>query len=137
MSSLPSPARVIVLFLVPALFSLMLHADPGALPKTEIEQAIRQQLNAAYELREWSHTLVKQTQLGPASISQLALEIVVELKEPLYTRTGQQRDGQYLVRPTRTGVPGTSARPIACAARCGLSHWDPRPPSGNPVRVSS
>jgi len=106
MSSLLSPVRVIVLFLVPVLFSLMVHAemvhaDSGALPKTEIEQAVRQQLNAAYTLREWSHTLVKQTQLGPASISQLALEIVVELKEPLYTQTGQQRDGQYLLRRTR------------------------------------
>jgi len=101
MSSLLSPVRAFVLFVVPFLFSLMVHADSGALPKTEIEQAIRQQMNAAYELREWSHSLVKQVQKGPVSINQLALEIVTELREPLYTRTGQQRDGQYLLRRTR------------------------------------
>ncbi len=101
MSNLLTPARVFVLFVLPALFSLMAYAESGVLPKAEIERAIRQQLDAAYEMREWSHRLVKEVRKGPVSINQLALEIVVELKEPLYRRTGQQRDGKHLVRQTR------------------------------------
>ncbi|TCK17693.1 hypothetical protein DFR30_0934 [Thiogranum longum] len=101
MSNLLAPARVFVLFIVPVLFSLMAQAESDTLPKTEIEQAIRQQLDAAYELREWSHSLIKQVRKGPVSINQLALEVIVELKEPLYRRTGQQHDGKQLVRQTR------------------------------------
>ncbi len=101
MSNLLLPARAFVLFVLPALFSVMAHAESGTLPKAEIEQAIRQQLDAAYELREWSHTLVKEVRKGPVSINQLALEIGVELKEPLYRRTGRQRDGKQVVRQTR------------------------------------
>ncbi|GEM_PF-2292530 len=101
MSNLLAPVRVFVLFIVPVLFSPVVHAESGTLPKTEIDQAIRQQLDDAYELREWSHSLVKQVRKGPVSINQLALEITVELKEPLYRRTGQQRDGKQLVRQTR------------------------------------
>jgi len=101
MSNRLALARVFALFIVSVLFSLVAQADPGTLPKAEIDQAVRQQLAAAYELREWSHSLVKEVRKGPVMINQLALEIVVELKEPLYRRTGQQGNGKQLLRQTR------------------------------------
>lgn len=102
MSNQPTPVRVFVLFVVSVLFSLVAQAESGALPKAEIDQAIRQQLVSAYELHEWSHSLVKEVRKGPVRVNQLALDIVVELKEPLYRRTGQQRDGKQLLRRTRS-----------------------------------
>jgi len=101
MSNLLAVARAFVLFIGPVLFSQMAQAESGALPKTEIDQAIRQQLVSAYELQEWSHSLVKEVRKGPVRVNQLALDIIVELKEPLYRRTGQQRDGKQLLRQTR------------------------------------
>jgi len=94
--------RVLVLFIAPVLFSLVAQAESGVLPKAEIDKAIRQQLAAAYEMREWSHSVIKEVRKGPVRVNQLALDIVVELKEPLYRRTGQQRDGRQLLRQTRS-----------------------------------
>ena len=96
--------RMLILIAVSLSFLNVIPAravTEGAVPREEMERVIRQKLGPAYVLRDWSYEVTKQFQKGPIKVRQLALEITVELKEPLYVRTHRQNDGRQVLRRSR------------------------------------
>ncbi len=89
---------VLLIFISLFLYSTPANsAEADGVSTQQFEQAIRGQLNAAFDLQDWSKSLVKETRQGPITVHQLALTITVKLTEPLYLSTGRQQDGLAVI----------------------------------------
>ncbi len=89
---------IVTLLILVSTLSPMAYAALPADQKTEIEQALRQQLPPFFELADWSHSPLQQGQQGPVSYEQLTLTISARLKEPLYLDTGRRQGGKIIIQ---------------------------------------